>query len=510
MTDDVKQRRVGAVLSYVSLLVNAVVTFIYVPLLLGFLTTEEYGVYELIGSVIAYLSVMDMGLSTTLSRFYVKSSVSESKEKTENLLGMAAVIYTVLTLAAVAIGLLIYGGLGTLFSESFSPEELRLAHQMMILVIVNCLIVLPGNWFLAIINANERFIFARSLSILKYASQVVTTLLILNIHSSALVVLAVQVFFNAAVVFAYVIYCLTQLKIRSRIHRWDWRLLRALLAFSFFILLNMVFDQIFWKTGQVVLGSVVGAAAVAVYGIACKIITSAYMQLSTSVSSVFLPRLTAIAAKTEKMNEVDSIFCKVGRIQAVLVWGVIAAFAVLGEEFIELWAGPDFAEAYPATLILMVGLCVSLTQNVGILVLQAKNRMVFRSVLYIALAVLDVVISIPVAARFGVIGCAVVAALLLLLGTGPLMNWYYSKYIHLDVARFFKEVLPLVLPAAGSATVTAAVTFMITPNRSWIAFACQSVIFLVSYILFLWWFGFNPYEKGIVAAMVNRIRRVRS
>ena len=101
MNDSVNQRRKGAVLSYISLAVNAVASFIYVPLLLGFLTTEEYGVYELIGSIIVYLSVMDMGLSTTLNRFYVKSSVSQEKEKTENLHSMAAVDKLFLTVLSV-------------------------------------------------------------------------------------------------------------------------------------------------------------------------------------------------------------------------------------------------------------------------------------------------------------------------------------------------------------------------------------------------------------------------
>lgn len=510
MTESSRQRRIGALLSYISLVVNTVVTFIYVPLLLSFLTTEEYGVYELIGSIIAYLSVMDMGLSTTLSRFYVKSKISESKKQTENLLGMAAIIYLVLTVASVALSFLFYGLLGPLFGGSFSEGELELAHQMMLLVILNCVIVLPGNWFLAVINANERFIFARSLSILKYSSQVITTLLVLNIHSSALLVLLVQVFFNAVVVGLYAWYCRVRLRVRCRIHGWDWRLLMALLSFSFFILLNMVFDQVFWKTGQIVLGAVSGAVAVAIYGIACKIITSAYMQLASSVSSVFLPQLTAIATRTEEMDDIDDIFCKVGRLQAILVWGVIAAFTVLGSLFIELWAGPSFSLAYPATLILMFGLSISLTQNVGILILQAKNRMAFRSIVYVGLAVLDLIISIPVSAKYGVIGCALVASALLLIGTGPIMNWYYSRRIGLNISRFYREVTPLIIPAVISAGTTAVFIAVIKLDPSWLAFTVQGIFFAAVYFIILWLFGFNTYEKGIIVSALHRLRRSES
>ena len=121
----VNQRKAGAILSYVGLVVNAVVTFVYVPLLLGFLTTAEYGVYELIGSIIAYLSVMDMGLSTTLNRYYVRIKVKEGNDAVGNLLFMAAVIYAFLTVGAVIVGFAFNFALDPLYIESFNSSELE-------------------------------------------------------------------------------------------------------------------------------------------------------------------------------------------------------------------------------------------------------------------------------------------------------------------------------------------------------------------------------------------------
>lgn len=504
------QRKAGAVLSYVGLVVNAVVSFVYVPLLLGFLTTEEYGVYELIGSIIAYLSVMDMGLSTTLNRFYVREKTAGSERGVENLLAMAAVIYGVLTVLAVAAGLAFDRALDPLYSESFTADELALAHQMMLLVILNCAVVLPGNWFLALINANERFVFARSLSIAKYLLQVAVVVAVLSWRASALGVLAVQVACNALAVGLYVTYVRKVLRVRARLHRWDWPLFQGMFAFSFFMLLNMVFDQIFWKTGQVILGVTCGAASVAVYGIACKLITAGYMQVSTGVTSVFLPKLTAISARTDDMSEINGLFNRIGRIQAILVWGVMAAFAAIGREFIYLWAGSDFSEAYAAVLILMAGLSVSLIQNLGISVLQAKNRLGFRAVVYIVLALLDVVLSIPVSAAFGVTGCSAVAAVLLFVGTGPVINVYYHRVIGVDIPGFWRGVLPLAIPAAVSGLVTASVVMLVPLAASWAAFAAHALAFVIAYALLLWLFWADDYEKGFVRSAVARIPKRKS
>ena len=505
----VNQRRAGAVLSYVGLVVNACVAFIYVPLLLGFLTTEEYGVYELIGSIISYLSVMDMGLSTTLNRFYVREKTIGNTEGVENLLAMAAIIYGVLAAIAVIIGFILNFMLDSLFVATFTVGELELAHQMMLLVILNCAIVLPGNWFLALINANERFVFARTLAIVKYVLQVVVVLAVLSFRSSALLVLVVQVILNVAAVIAYALYVKGKLRVKAHFHRWDWGLFRSLFAFSFFILLNMVFDQVFWKTGQVVLGAVCGASSVAVYGVACKLITSGYMHVSRGVTSVFLPKLTAISAKTDDMGEINSLFNRIGRIQAMLVWGVCGGFIVLGQDFIQLWAGSDFAEAYPSIIILMLGLSVALIQNLGLSVLQAKNKMGFRAVVYIALAVLDVIISIPVSGQFGVVGCAAVAAVLLFIGTGPIINTYYHRVIGIDIPGFYKTVLPLIVPVAIACFITILFRGFVPLETSWLVFVGEAAIFLVVYFVLLWCFWFSEYEKGLFASLGRRFSRVR-
>lgn len=503
----VSQRRAGAVLSYAALIVNAVTTFIYTPLILSFLTTSEYGVYQLIGSIIAYLGVMDMGLSTTLSRFYVEASVKEDKSHVENLLAMAAVIYGVLTLLSVAAGITFYLLLPTFFGRSFTAGELELARQMMLLVLLNCIVVLPGNYFLAVINANERFIFARTLRIVRYLLQFVGVIAVLYLEKGAIGVLAVQVVLNLFTDVAYVVYYRGGLHVKAKLHHWDKGLLLHIFSFSGYILLNMVFDQIFWKTGQVVLGAVVSATAVGVYGIATQLITSGYMEVSTGVTSVFLPKLTAISARTNDMTEINDLFNRIGHIQALLVWGICAGFAAIGQEFIYVWAGQEYEGAFWATLILMLGLNVALVQNLGISVLQAKDRQGFRAIIYVLIAMLDLLVSIPVSAKFGVIGCAATAAAFLFLGTGPIMNWYYHVKIGIDIHRFWRGVLPVLVPAVVAALATLGFSALSGLGPSYGSILVKAVYFVIVYYALCWKWFFTDYERSIVRSICGRFSR---
>ena len=68
----VNQLKAGAVLNYVILSLNAVVGFIYTPFMLRMLGQSEYGIYSLAASIIAYLSMLDLGFGNAVIRYTAK------------------------------------------------------------------------------------------------------------------------------------------------------------------------------------------------------------------------------------------------------------------------------------------------------------------------------------------------------------------------------------------------------------------------------------------------------
>ena len=97
----------------------------------------------------------------------------------------------------------------------------------------------------------------------------------------------------------------------------------------------------------------------------------------------------------------------------------------LWTSFIKLWAGKDYLDSYPITLLLIIPATVPLTQNIGIEIQKAKNMHQFRSWVYILIALANLIISIPLIDRFGGVGGALGTAISLLIGNGVVMNWYY-------------------------------------------------------------------------------------
>jgi peptidoglycan biosynthesis protein MviN/MurJ (putative lipid II flippase) len=90
-----------------------------------------------------------------------------------------------------------------------------------------------------------------------------------------------------------------------------------------------------------------------------------------------------------------------------------------------------------------VPLTIPQIQNLGIVVLQARNQMKFRSVLYIIIALCSLGLSILLAQRYEGFGCAFSTGLALLLGQGFIMNIYYKRVQKIDIKGFWAEILKM-------------------------------------------------------------------
>jgi len=500
------QRKFGAILSYVSMGINSVIGFIYIPMLLIFLSKGQFGLYQLIGSIIAYMTIMDFGLANTVTRYYSRYLAHNDNNGKENILAISTILYSIIAILVIIIGLGVLHYALPLYKNTLSLQDLQTAKIIFIIMLINLAVIIPSHIFTAVINAHERFIFARCVTISNTILQPVFVLFILNFKATVIALVLVQTLCNMFVVLVNMYYCFKKLNIKIKLHFWNQSLVKEVLIFSLFIFLAMIMDQVYWKTGQIILGAVKGTEAVAVYSIAIYL-SMAYMNFSTGISSVFLPKLSEISAKTEDMTEINSIFIKTGRIQFLIMSLILSGFILYGKQFILFWVGDSFADAYLYSVILMIGLFIPLIQNTGIAILQAKNKHAFRSIIFFIIAVINVVVSIPMAKQYGGLGCAITTTICLLLGQGFIINVYY-KLIGIDIIYFFKNILKM--------SVTIIIIFIIgyvinthMSESTPFFFIFKIISFIFIFIFFVWKFAMNDYEKKLILNPIVKILKIR-
>ena len=489
------QRKLGIGLSYINIMMQVIVNFIYVPILLHYIGKNEYGLYQLMGSLIAYFSIMDFGLSAAVIRFYSKYRALKDNIGMENILAISVRGYGVVTVLALAVGLVCYVFIDNIFVASMTLAEINEAKQIFLLLLLNIVITLSTMVFRSVINAHERFFFLKGIETIQLVMQPILVVLVLQHHPSAFSVAAVQTVLNFILSGARVYYCFNKLHVKIHFHYWNHELFSEFKKLALSVFAVSLIDQVFWKTNQIILGIISGTTAVAIYSIASLIYMN-YMALSTAISGVYLPHVTGMVARKEPIGKLSELFIQIGRWQYYLLALVATGFIIFGKQFISLWAGPGFEDSYIITLLIIIPFTVDLIQNIGQAILQAMNRYDFRARTYLLTGILNLILAIPLGTRYGGIGCAVATGISMIVGNGFIMNWYYSKEIHLAIISFWKQIGKISFVVIGCLVVGGLINLYLWPRGNILFFGLKILGYTIMYISAIYWIAMNQTEKN--------------
>ena len=500
------QLKAGVVLSYISTAISIVIQLIYMPVMIRLLGKSEYGLYSLVSSVVSYLSLFSLGFTGAYLRFFAR--FCRNREKLASLNGMFLTLFSILASIATICGIVLSFFPEQIFGSKLLDSELSKARILMLILVINIAINLISGIFDSIIGAYEQFVFQRIVGI---ASAIVNPficlpLLLMGYGSVMLVVVATGVTLVRFIVNVW--FCIYKMQIPVSFHGFQWSLLKEITVFSSFLLLNMIIDQINWNVDKLILGHTNGTEEIAVYGVASQF-NSLFMVFSTTISSVFSPRVNLIAA--QKVNNYQTEFTKlmarIGRIQWFILGLLTGGFIVFGKYFIvHIFAGEGYEEAYIVALFLVIPILIPLIQNVGIEMQRAINKHQFRSIIYMIIAISNVAISIPLAGKWGAVGAAMGTAFSLLIGNGLIMNIFYHKVLHINMKYFWKEILKtwkgFLIPTILALLITRCVAF---DNMR--IFLINAVIFTVVYCVSILIFSCNVEEKKLIFSMIKRKTR---
>lgn len=497
------QLKTGALLSYVLIGLGAFLSILYTPVMLRLLGQSEYGLYSLVASVVAYLGLFSFGFGSAYIRYFSIYKAKNDARGLAEMNGMFFLIFLFLGLIAVVAGLFLVMNSAKVFGSELTADEHEKARILLIIMIINTAFTFPAIVFNSYVSAREKFVFQKSLLIVKTVLNPVFIVGVLLLgYGSVGMAVAVTVL-SLLVELVNLWFCLRKAGMELRFGHFNPKLLKELFVFSSFIFMNLVVNQVNWNVDRYIIGWFRGTVEVAVYSVAAQLNTY-YLQFSTAISSVYIPRVNQMVAAKCSKKELTALFTRIGRLQFLVLALVACLLIFFGKAFISLWAGRDYAGAYGMALLLMLPVTIPLIQNLGIEKQRAMNLHKFRSWVYLFIALGNVLISIPLVRAYGGLGAALGTALALFLGNILIMNWYYHKKIGLNIYFFGKQIaaiLPgLILPVVCGYLILRFVDLMNIPG-----FILSALLFIVLYILSVWFFSLNAYEKELVLKPLKRV-----
>lgn len=416
---------INVLANWSSLLANIVITFFLTPILVSGLGDRRYGIWSLVESIIAYLTLFDLGIAASVVRFAARFEGLGDRDQ----LNRVACTSLALFAGAGAIVLSIAGGLlaggwpwGTI------PGELTgEARAVLLLLALNLSLRLALGVFPSLLEGLQLFSVKAAIRTAMLVVRAAATVIILRRGGGLVELIATYLSLNLIehTVFAGTCwYFLPSLRITPRLV--DRKTFLMIRGYSVNAFLVMIAGRISFQTDALVISMFLAPEFIAYFAIGAKLIETSKNVL-TSLTSVLTPTISQLDARGDSAG-VTRIFLDVSRIATWLLAPVVAGLITLGGPFLTLWVGPSFAaHSYPVLAILALSLILMAVHSTSSRILYGVGRLSRFTRLAMIQAFANLALSLLFVRPFGIQGVAWGTSIPYIL---------YSLMNVMDVSRF--------------------------------------------------------------------------
>jgi len=500
--DSSRQIKLGAIISYIAIVFNIIVGFLYTPWMIKQIGKSDYGLYILVTAFLSYF-VMDFGLGQTIARFLSKYKANNEPEKINQMLGLTSKFYLLINGLILITLIVVYFFIENIFIE-LSPVEIEKFKIVYLIAGGFSLISFPFMPLDGVLIAYERFVLLKLCDIISKVGIVILMIIALLLGYKLYALVAINAAIGILIIGIKFFYLSKKTSIKIDFRYKSKKLLGELVKFSFWVSIIGIAQRLLINIAPFILGIVSGTEQIAIFSIGI-IIEGYTWTLAHALNGLFLPKVSQLDTQKNNLHEITNLMIRVGRIQLILMGLLIIGLVVLGQEFVVLWMGSGFSESYYVILLLILPGFVTLTQEIAYTYLFVINELRYRAIIFVGASILSVIISFILAPHYGAMGCAIGIFSGTMLCHVIGMNFIYWKKIKLEIPRFFKECYYSLI---GAFVLTLSVGFLLNyflPAETLIRFSCKVVLLSLFYIISVWFTGLRADEKELFKSVLLKL-----
>lgn len=493
------QKKGGTILSFAAIFLKILVTFIYVPFVLDKIGKDSYGLFSIIGSIIAYIAILDFGINDSTLRFFISYRKEKSLDQKRQILGSVSKIYSGLLIIVLLVSTIVYFYLPILFSNTFSNQEMIDLKEMYLISIISIAFTIFFNPIGAIMNAYEKFIILKFTDILVFTFTTITIIVFLNFNYGVVMMVGVAAFYNIANILFKYFYVRKRIKIVYPKYAASKDYTKKIITYAGPIFIVIIVEQIYWKLDNIIIGSMIGTTMVTFY--AMGIVFQKYiLSFSTAISRIMTPDLIKKIDASYSLTELTENYIKTSRIQLMVVLSIVINLILWGEPFLKIWLGEEYSISYFILLLVLIPFSVEIIGNLRNTFLQVYGYYWHRAVILLIISLLNILFTIVLLEKYGIIGAATSTCLSLFLGYSA-TNFLLWKKVGVNIFSFFKDVWIKIIPVIGVAFLLYLLlkkSFLVT---NWVELILHIIITSFVYIMSIWFLYLNTEEKSYFIKM---------
>ena len=227
--------------------------------------------------------------------------------------------------------------------------------------------------------------------------------------------------------------------------------------------------------------------------------------MANALNGLFLPKIARISVGDNRDDDLLTLMIRVGRIQIYIIGLIIVGFIVLGNSFIALWLGKGYEVLYPCTVLIILPSYINLPQQIANTTMTVENHIKSQALVFVAMALINVVLSLLLAGKFGVLG-ACISIFIAYMFRVIAMNYQYKTKLKINISEFFKQSFLKILPWQVLTAFMGFGLFKVVSLffRNFYAFCIVGALIVSVYFVLMYAFVMNEEEKSIINRIVRR------
>jgi O-antigen/teichoic acid export membrane protein/alpha/beta superfamily hydrolase len=505
-------RNVGT--NYLVTIVLVVAGFVTTPLLTHHLGIVRYGVWALLGSLIPYLELLELGFANATVSFVTRHLELDDDEKVHGTLNTSFLILSVLGILAFVIVVVVAIFLPDLIT-SIPKNLVDQSRVLLLLLAFDMALSIPMDTFGGALCALQRYDLLNVSLIVVMVAQAFGWWIVLSLHGGLVALGIVTVAISLVGQFARMQMLRRLLpRFRLSLRRFDRGLVRSFTITSGWYSMVQASDAILGGSDVLIVGAAAGVRAAAIYSVALRLGQLPVRIVQPRVYLLFT-QANQLAARGDRQGLVDAT----QRITRFVLGLAVPAALILGflaSPTIRAWVGPQYHQAAVVIVILCIAGCIqswSLTLRTAV---NGWGMPKASGIVFGTEAVVHVGLGIVLSRSHGAVGMAIAALVGVVVMEGTIMLPVAYRKIGASMATAVGNALrSLGLPAlctAGAAWAVERVLqrFVVANGKlAGLSVVGASGLGLLVIFYFVFYFvGLRPEERvRLVAWERSKLRR---
>ncbi len=413
--------------------ISVIIPILLTPFVIHRLGNQHYGLWILIGSVIGYYGLLDLGIGSSVVRYVSKYIAADDEQNLNGFVNTVLFMFILVSIAAI-----IVSGVLSLFLADFfdlSEADAALFSRLVLVLGMAFALSFPGGVFGGILQAIQRYDVNNVMEISCSIAKAGMTVYFLS-RGGGLMALGLITLLFKCIDVPYKIFFALRLTPMLKI---DLRLaqkskLRDIFGYSIFAFIWRIADRFRFHMDSVVIGAFLSAGAITFYSIGARLMTY-YLRLTGAFSSVTTPMFSSMEAR-DQSEKIRNLLTNGTRYLSLIAIFVGMSLILYGKPFIRLWIGEGYSSSYYVMLILIVPYMIALSQSMSLTAAYGIGKHKFLSVVTIGEGVLNLALSILLVRRYGIYGVALGTAIPMLIVKLFIQPVYICREVGIPITKY--------------------------------------------------------------------------